>query len=115
MEGEGKVRQIITDGLGYWEPRRILYKLALSGIVIGYFVAGLPHSRSLLTFDFVLGLFLLAVLANVVYCAAYPVDIFAQLSGFQELWKRFRWILFLIGALFASVITRFIAMSMFAQ
>lgn len=107
------IRDIATDAIRYWEPRRLIYNLVLACIVIGYFIAGWPASRSSLTFDGALGLFLLAVLANVVYCAAYIGDIFIQLSGFRETWPRFRWILLLIGTLFASIITRFISKGAF--
>jgi hypothetical protein len=40
-------------------------------------------------------LFLLAVLPNVAYCAAYVVDIFA--SGYREQWWKLIWIIFTIG------------------
>jgi hypothetical protein len=91
----------------------VLYNLALAAIVIGYFVAGYPTSKAVLSIDFALGLFLLAVAANVAYCAAYLADIFVQASGFRDIWKRARWVLFAIGTLFAAIITRFIAMGMF--
>jgi hypothetical protein len=66
-----------------------------------------------LSLDFALSLFLLAVLANVAYCAAYVVDIFAQASAYREQWRKYRWVVFIIGMLFAGVITRFFARSMF--
>jgi len=106
-------RDYFTDAIRFWEPRRILYNLALAGIVVAYFAAGYPASRSVLSIDFALGLFLLAVAANVAYCAAYVADIFVQASGFREVWKRGRWVLFATGTLFAAIITRFIAMGMF--
>jgi hypothetical protein len=107
------IREWATDAIRYWEPRRILYNLVLAAIVITYFALGLPATKPLITVNFVLVLFLLAVLANVAYCAAYAVDIFAQTSGFRELWQRFRWVLFLIGLAFASIITRFWSMALF--
>jgi hypothetical protein len=55
------------------------------------------------------------VIANIAYCAAYIVDIFAQASGFREPWRRYRKILFVIGTLFATIITRFVAMGMFSR
>ncbi len=60
-------------------------------------------------------MFILAVLANVAYCAACVVDIPAQLSGFSATWWRYRWILFAVGLLFAGIITRFVAMGMAAN
>ena len=108
-----ELREFFTDAIRFWEPRRVLYNVALAVIVIAYFVAGYPNSKSVISIDFALGIFLLAVAANVAYCAAYLPDVFVQASGFRDLWKRARWILFVIGTLFAAVITRFIAMGMF--
>ena len=107
------LREYVTDAIKFWEPCRILYNLVLAAIVIVYFAIGYPASKALLTVDFCLGLFLLAVIANVAYCAAYVVDIFAQASGFRETWRRYRKLLFVVGTLFAAIITRFIAMGMF--
>jgi hypothetical protein len=107
------IREWATDAIRYWEPRRIVYDLVLAAIVLIYFAIGLPLSKQLLNVDFVLFLFLLAVLANVCYCAVYFVDIFAQTSGFREAWQRYRLILFLVGTAFAGVITRFWAMAFF--
>jgi hypothetical protein len=50
----------------------------------------------------------------VAYCAAYPVDIFAQQSDFLGLWLKYRWLLFTVGLLFAAVVTRFFAMGLFS-
>ncbi len=107
------LREYATDAIKFWEPWRLLYNLALAAIVIIYFALGYPFSKAALTVDFCLGLFLLAVIANVAYCAAYVVDIFAQASGFREAWRRYRKLLFVIGTLFAAIITRFVAMGMF--
>jgi hypothetical protein len=106
-------REIMTDALRYWEPRRLLYNGILAIIVSGYFVALLPASRTVLTFDNALLVFVLAVLANLCYCAAYFADIFAQLSAFRDLWCRWRWALLVIGISFASILTRFFALSFF--
>ena len=46
----------------------------------------------------------MAVLANVAYCAAYVVDIFA--SGYRKQWWKLR-IIFKIGLLFAAITIRF--------
>ena len=107
------LREYATDAIKFWERARILYNLVLAAIVVGYFVAGYPFSKGTLSFNSLLGLFLLAVIANVAYCAAYIVDIFAQLSGFRELWQRSRWLLFSIGTIFAAIITRFLVMGVF--
>src|SRR5215469_14822100 len=71
-------REAITDAIRYWEPRRLLDNALLAGIVLFYFFyffRANPSLRASLTVDGFLGLFLLAVLANVAYCAAYVVDV----------------------------------------
>lgn len=107
------LRDYFTDAIKFWEPRRVIYNLALAAVVIIYFALGYPSSKSVLSVDFFLGLFLLAVAANVAYCAAYLADVFVQASGFREVWQRSRWVLLAIGTTLAAIITRFIAMGMF--
>jgi len=106
-------REFLSNAIRYWEPRRILYNLLLAAIVIIHFVRGLPISKSALQFNSLLLLFALAVLANIVYCAAYLPDVFAQMSGLRDSWLRFRWVLFIIGLAFAAVLTHFFSLSMF--
>jgi glucan phosphoethanolaminetransferase (alkaline phosphatase superfamily) len=106
-------KESLTEAIRYWEPRRLVYNAVLSAIVLTYFVVWLPESKAVLKLDFLLFLFLLAVLANVAYCAAYLVDVFAQSSGLRDTWIRYRWVLLLIGICFAGVITRFFAIAMF--
>jgi hypothetical protein len=110
---QADLRDYATEAIKIWEPWRLLYNLVLAAIVITYFAIGYPASKTFLTVDFCLGLFLLAVIANIAYCAAYIVDIFAQASGFREIWRRYRKVLFVIGTVFAGIITRFVAMGMF--
>lgn len=108
-------RDSVTGAIRYWEPRRLVYNLVLSAIVLTYFGMHYPATMSLLSIDSVVFLFLLVVLANVAYCAAYPVDIFVSASSYREQWQKRRWMLFSIGLLFAAVITRFFALGMFRQ
>ena len=108
-----EMRDYFTDAIRFWEPRRVVYNLVLAAIVVAYFVAGYPSSKGVLSVDFALGLFLLAIAANIAYCAAYLADVFVQASGFREIWQRLRWVLFVIGTLVAAIITRFMSMGMF--
>ena len=107
------LRESTTDAIRYWEPRRLIYNVILAAIVLIYFAVNYTASKTQMTLNGAQAVFLLAVLANVAYCAAYVADIFAQISGYRELWHRYRWILFVIGMLFAGIITRFVAMGMF--
>ena len=109
------VSEALTDAIRYWELRRIAYNLILAIIVVAVFAFYWPGSRAALSSDTAQGVFILAVLANVAYCAAYVVDIPAQLSAFAASWKRYRGVLFTIGVVFAGVITRLFAAGMFAN
>jgi len=113
MDGTS-VRDYVTEAIGYWEPRRLLYNGLLVVVVAGTFWLNLPASKSAATIDSLLWLFLLAVLANVAYCAAYVVDMFVQASAFREQWQQFRWLLFALGVAFAAVLARYASMGLFA-
>ena len=106
-------RESLAGAIRYWEPRRLIYNGVLAAIVLIYFVMNYPATKSLVSVDSVLGLFLLVVLANVAYCAVYVVDIFVSASSYRNQWQNRRWIIFVIGLLFAGIITRFFAIGMF--
>jgi len=97
------LRSIISDALAYWEPRRIAYNLILTAMVLGRVTLTWPHFRSVFSWSLVLALFVLAVLANVCYCAAYLVDVPVQYSSFRAQWRRWRWALWTLGMLVAAV------------
>src|SRR5262245_28160513 len=107
------LRDYATDAIKFWERQRIMYNLALTAVVILHFVLAYPASRTVLSLDYFLQLFLLAVAANVVYCSAYLTDVFAQASTFREIWQNYRWLLFAIGTTSAVIVTHFISESMF--
>jgi hypothetical protein len=108
-------RDHLANAIRYWEPRRILYNALLAAIVILHFVKGLPGSKTVLQFNSILLLFVLAVLANVAYCAAYVPDVFAQMSSLRESWLRYRWVVLVVGLSFAAVLTHFWSLGMFGS
>lgn len=111
------LREAVSNAIHYWEPRRLLYNALLAAIVVFYFVYALktnPALKASLSFDGFLGLVLLAVLANVAYCAAYVADVFAQWSSYRDLWIRYHWVLLLVGMVFAGILTRFFSIAMFS-
>jgi hypothetical protein len=110
----GQLRELITDALRYWELRRVFYNALLALIVLGHAVASWPAWRSSFTFDGVLGLFLLAVLANVAYSIVYVADVFIQFSGFRASRVQWRRVLLAVGFTFAGVLTHFFSAGMFA-
>jgi hypothetical protein len=101
------LRELIDNALCYWELRRIPYNLVLAAVVLGWVVMTWPHFRPALNFSSLLLLFVLAVLANVCYCAAYLVDLPLQYSSFRERWLRWRAALWVAGMLFATILANY--------
>ena len=114
-EMKSLIRSAFTDAVRYWEKKRIIYNVGLLLIVGGYFIHSMPLSVDVISFDSILILFVLAVLANIFYSAAYIVDVFLQLTDFAAIWRKKRWILFTIGFVLAAIITRFISMDIFTK
>lgn len=107
------IREITSNAISFWERCRIIYNAVLGLIVLVYFLLGLRHQHAAFTLDGALGFFILAIIANVLFCAAYFPDVFAQLSVFRPIWLRIRWVLFLVGLAVAAIFTRWTAMSAF--
>lgn len=92
------MKDIITDALRYWEPRRIPYNLLL-GVIALWRVLPLVeafHGDAIPDWIWV-QLLILGLEANILYCAAYVVDVFVQMSDFQAIWRRYRWLLWVGG------------------
>ncbi len=103
----GPFRGPFADAVRYWEPRRLLYNLVLVAVTVAWVTATWPHFRMGLTLSSLPPMAVLALLANVCYCAAYIVDIALLHSSFESVWKRRRWILWLMGTLFAAVLASY--------
>jgi hypothetical protein len=100
----------VAQALRYWEPKRLFYN-GIMLVVVGVNVAlKWPQVQTLLTFDLFLLLFLLAVLANVCYCAVYAVDLFVRFSGLDAAWEKGRIAVLLVGTAFAAVIAHFFSL-----
>jgi hypothetical protein len=108
-------RAALSNAISYWERRRIAYNAVLLVVVATIFTMNWPGSRANLGVNTFLMLFVLAVLANVAYCAAYVVDVAAQLSVFRDTWLRVRWLLVVIGTAFAGVLAYFFSSGFFGQ
>ena len=80
-----------------------------------HFVKELPFSKTVVQFNSLLLLFVLAVLANVAYCAAYVPDVFAQMSSLRNSWLGYRWVVFAVGLVFAAALTHFWSLAMFSH
>jgi len=109
-------RDTLSNALRYWEPRRLVYNGVLVVVVVGCFVANWPDSRlAFSAAEPLLIVFILAVLANVAYCAAYLPDLLLQQSALRDLWIRWRWVLLALGTLFAAALAYLFSQGLFAS
>lgn len=92
-------REHVTEALRFWEVGRVTYNVALlvvSGavlVVAGYQWADWPWLTP--------WLLVLGLIANLLYCFAYPVDLLVQASAFRALWRTLRYGLWLVGTMIA--------------
>jgi len=112
-------RESLTNAIRYWEKMRLVYNAALILVVavcfaLNYSIAKAEFTvRAQYTVQLILFMILCAVLANVFYCAGYVVDVLVQMSGYRERWVRYRWVLFWIGTIAASILTYLFSMGLF--
>jgi hypothetical protein len=93
------MRAIVTDSIRYWEFMRLIYNGVLTLVVIGsVFLFGVSFAE----IERLIGLAGLAILANILYCIVYPIDVFIQLSDYRTAWRRARILVFVSGLIFAS-------------
>ena len=90
-------REIATDAIRFWEWGRLGYNLLLASITLIMLRGDILH--------YGLVLFVYAVIANILYSSVYVPDVFIQLSSFRPLWRKLRWIVWLVGTLFAAIMT----------
>jgi len=88
----------------HWELRRILYNVVLSAVAIGWVVATWPHFLPAFTMSSVLPIGVLALLANLCYCAAYPAEMLVQLCASSGARGRWRLAIWITGTLLAVVL-----------
>jgi hypothetical protein len=90
------------EAILYWERRRIVYNAVLACIVAAGFALAWPTSLSWFSPPALPALIQAAILANVVYCAAYLAEWLFHLSPYGEAWRRRRIVLFAAGVGLAS-------------
>ena len=97
----GSPRKGLIDAARFWEPRRLLYNLLLTGVAAIWVVRTWPHFRPAMTLESLGIMTVLALLANVCYCAAYLAEILIQNSSSSTGWNRQRWVIWGIGTALA--------------
>jgi len=103
----GAFHGIVADAMRFWELRRLIYNFVLCVVVIAWVAGTWPHFRPMFELHSLLLLAVLALIANVCYCAAYLVDIPMQSSAIGELWRRQRWLLWVAGMLVAILLANY--------
>ncbi len=88
--------------IGYWEPRRLLFNGLLALAVTVLLQQQGQWSQALQQLPWLL---LAALLANLCYCLAYPLDLGLQVSKYRDRWMPFRPWLFLAGCLEGLALT----------
>jgi hypothetical protein len=78
-----------------------VYNLVLAAFVVGWIVRTWPHFRPAMTIENLGRLMILALLANVCYCAAYLAETLIQNATSSTAWNRQRWVIWVVGTLFA--------------
>jgi hypothetical protein len=97
----------LAEAIRFWEPHRLAYNLVLAAVVIAWVVLTWPHFRPAFRLWTLVPLLVLALLANLCYCAAYLVDIPLQRSPMAAAWAGRRWVLWLLGTLLAFLFTNY--------
>jgi len=105
--GTGWWQGNVAQAIRFWEPLRIAYNLLLIGVVILWVVGTWPRLRGALTWASLIPLGVLALLANICYCAAYLVDIPVQRAKLTNALRKWRWALWIGGALFAIALANY--------
>ena len=96
-----ELKQPVADALWYWETRRWVYNRLLASVALSWLAFTWPHFRPAIDLiwvppgeqhSVVVLLMAVTLLANIVYTAAYIVDIPLQVSC-PAPWRRWRWVL----------------------
>ena len=84
--------------MGFWEPRRLIYNAVLLALTL-WVLARPDHLPRLLSLKIWCELVVCVGIANLCFCAAYPLDFLLQYAtGSTGLWRN---TLFLLGQILA--------------
>lgn len=94
-------RAVFLDALRFWETGRLGYNGVLGAILLMVASFGDAWEMIAQNFGAVVGL---GVIANLLYCLAYLVDLVAQATPARSLWRRLRWVAWCVGTAFAALL-----------
>lgn len=94
-------RAVLFDAIRFWETGRLGYNGVLALVLL--IVASLGDAWEAIgrSFGLVIGL---GVMANALYCFAYPIDLIAQATPARAFWRRWRWVAWCIGTGIAALL-----------
>lgn len=91
----------LADAIVFWELGRLGYNGVLAALLFAFVVATDSWTVVARSFGMVVAL---GAVANVLYCAAYPIDLIAQATPARTFWLRWRWLAWGLGTAFASLL-----------
>ena len=97
----------LRDAARFWEFWRIWYNAILVAVVVLWVLFTWPHFRPALNLLDLGRMIVLALLANLCYCAAYLGEFFMQPLLPPKFWTRFRITVWIVGMLFALLIANY--------
>jgi hypothetical protein len=97
----------LSDAAGFWERGRIWYNFVLCATVLLWVVKTWPHFRPALTLEALGKMLVLALLANLCYCAGYVAELFMQPVLPRPSWRRVRRVVWVVGMLLALVMENY--------
>ena len=100
-------RNRLISARQFWEPRRAIYNVVLTVVVAFWVLFTWPHFRPAINLNVLLLLFVLAVLANICYSAAYLVELTIRRPISSVNLNRQRWMLWSMGMIFAVVLENY--------
>ena len=98
------IKPHVADAVSYWERKRIVYNIVLAILVLACWGEDIFSGGPAQLLGAGIVLLILAGIANVLYCFAYPVDLAFQMTPLKAVWQRRRWILFTSGLVLASTL-----------
>jgi hypothetical protein len=93
----------IAGALRFWEQRRILYNLLLTMVFLWWVAVSWPLLKGAFSLVHLAQLAVLALIANVLYCAAYVAELFSKGLA-ASIWHQWRWGIWIVGTLFAILV-----------
>lgn len=106
--GDGKAQTAdFRDAARFWERGRIWYNVLLAAVVLLWLLWTWPHFRPAMNVVALGKMVVLAVLANLCYCAGYVAELFMQPVVARPSWRRLRIAVWIAGILFALLLENY--------